>query len=498
MTDMERAAYDARFYEPVSDDAPAGKVLDDYHFFALETSTKWPTDPDFGFEDPARSPPYGSIIEAAELLLDGENGEGVRDVRPLFGLLLGQVGLAGSDGLQRALDLLHFWLREHWEDIHPGSADLTQHVERISAISGVFNVTHILRALDGLEIVPGITLHDMRVAVGEEPPPRRQEARDLNALRRSVAGNDDHQATLAATSTALGMASDHAAACDDIFKGHGIASRPALSDLAKALSERSVLVARVQEEGAETVEVEKAAASGSPTDDAVDAPSAVATSGPQRVGEDALRSRDEALAVMDGIIRYYAENAPSSPLALGVLKLRTLSDLDFNAWIKETASSGPAKVALYLSTLEENSLSGYAGVNGTETAAADERSAWTTDMRTAMEGFRETLNEQSDAVDMPAENRDALTAALDRMMAIVPDVQGEGEAVPTQFMIEDREGVKRAMERVGKFFEAEEPSSPVPAYLRRLRGLINAKFPDIVKDLVNEDGDVRIMLLETK
>ena len=58
--------------------------------------------------------------------------------------------------------------------------------------------------------------------------------------------------------------------------------------------------------------------------------------------------------------------------------------------------------------------------------------------------------------------------------------------------------VKASLDQLAAFFEREEPSSPAPGYLRRLRGLVDARFPEIARDLIGEDGGDAKLRLEPR
>jgi len=72
----------------------------------------------------------------------------------------------------------------------------------------------------------------------------------------------------------------------------------------------------------------------------------------------------------------------------------------------------------------------------------------------------------------------------------------EGDARHSR--ITDRSGVKGALDAVAAYFEREEPSSPAPAYLRRLKSLVDARFAEIARELMPDDGGEAKLRLEPK
>jgi type VI secretion system protein ImpA len=57
----------------------------------------------------------------------------------------------------------------------------------------------------------------------------------------------------------------------------------------------------------------------------------------------------------------------------------------------------------------------------------------------------------------------------------------QGSAAPGQ--IRSRDDVVRALERIARYYEVHEPSSPVPLLMERAKRLVHADFVELVKDL---------------
>jgi type VI secretion system protein ImpA len=72
-----------------------------------------------------------------------------------------------------------------------------------------------------------------------------------------------------------------------------------------------------------------------------------------------------------------------------------------------------------------------------------------------------------------------------------------GGARPLAGEITSREDVQRALDKICKYYEKNEPSSPLPILLQRCRRLVSLSFIDIVRDLV-PDAVSKVELLQGK
>ena len=111
-----------------------------------------------------------------------------------------------------------------------------------------------------------------------------------------------------------------------------------------------------------------------------------------------------------------------------------------------------------------------------------------------------------------AQEVQAIRAALDKLYEKKrelgnqsEDVDNAAETIDNQAesdgrhsRISDRNGVKQSLDAVAAYFEREEPSSPAPAYLKRLRSLVDARFTEIARELMPEEGGEAKLRLEAK
>lgn len=78
--------------------------------------------------------------------------------------------------------------------------------------------------------------------------------------------------------------------------------------------------------------------------------------------------------------------------------------------------------------------------------------------------------------------------------------QAAGGAVagsPISGDISSREDVVRMLEKISRYYESREPSSPVPILMERARRLVHANFMELIEDIA-PDGLTQVQTLRGK
>lgn len=75
------------------------------------------------------------------------------------------------------------------------------------------------------------------------------------------------------------------------------------------------------------------------------------------------------------------------------------------------------------------------------------------------------------------------------------EAAAEGQAQAISGEVRSREDVVRMLEKISRYYEAHEPSSPIPLLMERARSLVHANFMELIEDLapggLNEIKNIR-------
>jgi predicted component of type VI protein secretion system len=218
--------------------------------------------------------------------------------------------------------------------------------------------------------------------------------------------------------------------------------------------------------GAETAEV--AAGEDEAQADATD--DAAPTAPRPRAAAGDLKTRAEAVTVMNAIIDYYARTGRSSPVPLLLARLMELMDSSFSEVLEQIAPGTWEDAAL--------GLAGLMAAAGTRLSAA----------------IGVVENAITNGLMLSPDEVAELRAAGDALRAAT--TPGGAESAPTPGgPIETPADVRSAVDRLVKHFEATDPNSVVPAFLRRAKPLVDRHFLDILKELAPEGaGGAKLLL----
>ena len=532
---------EAAFYEPVSAEAPAGEALEFYHFAEMDQELAWPLN-EFGRPDREQRPNFRAVRDAAKGFLKGTKDlKATRDVRPLLALMIAEGGDRGPAGLAEGADLAVAVCLGMWEAVHPGKEDEDddEMMTRMEEMRKYLSPAIIGMAVEPVTIARSqrageLSSRTFAIASNAVKPVGDEFAPPADALRMMVLDDEEVAGEVARAHAAYCHAAERLRALqafvdenDDLdpLEAGPVADR--LQEMAGWLAPfadaSGAASAPVAEAGGEAASGEAPAA---PGETAAPAPRAAAPiPGP--------KDQDEAFALLDSVLAFYAERGRSSPVPLGLLAIRDLTERDFNAWIQSTASNGLSRAGLNLSQVDASRLSEFKGAGGgaggggapADLSALDEpfgeldsavdklgyTAAKLPDPNAPAEEGAEapppvdpyTIEVLLEAVDKIKASFGALREAKEALSAgrAVDAGDGGGEAAggdAGHSRITDRGDVKMALDAIAGYFEREEPSSPAPNYLRRLRGMVDARFADIARELMEEDGGDAKLKLETR
>lgn len=521
--------YDEKYYAPLSPDAPTGAALEFYHFSEMEQEAAWPQN-DFGRPDPKQRPNFRAVRDTALGFLNGTKDlKATRDIRPLLALALAEAGDKGPVGLAKALDLFITLTMEHWEAIHPGKEDEDddEFMTRMEDMRKYMNPSVFALAVESVGIarsprVGDLTTRTFGIAATKLSPREGEFAPNADALTALLAEEDDARASVTEAHAAYHYAIDRLRAFEAFLAEHPDVDPIDLAAVAEALEKQVVFIEPYIGGAAPTDSIGDAAAG--------DTASAVTPgSAPFSAPIGGANTLDEAMELIDDILTYYARSGRSSPVPLGLIALRDLMAGDFNTWIAQTASSGLTEAAINISAVDASRLSSFtsgeipAAVAPAATVELDfsdfdaafyEAETAFSALDNAVYAHQQTLPPEEGEENNTVLEQEvlAIRAALDKLYEKKGELGNQsdesdnaGESVENtaegdgrHSRITDRNGVKQSLDAVAAYFEREEPSSPAPAYLKRLRSLVDARFTEIARELMPEEGGEAKLRLEAK
>ncbi len=294
----------ADFLQPLSEDAPCGENLEyDAAFAALERiARREPARYSGDDSKPAVEPKWSEVAEDAKALMGR-----TRDLRVAVHLTHATLNTEGVTGLVAGLQLVDGMLKTFWDFVHPqlDKEDNNDPTQRINSLAGLNDREGMLHSLARTPIVKStaagrFSLRDVRLSKGEATAEGEEKTADPALI--DAAFLDCELETLTATADAVAEALSTLQSIST-FTGERVqVGGPNFERIEKELTEiRAVLAPQLARRGVATEPVAGAGA------EAVQTGSAV-------VGE--IRSREDAIRMMDKVSYYFRKNKPSSPVPM--------------------------------------------------------------------------------------------------------------------------------------------------------------------------------------
>lgn len=325
------------FLTPLSEESPCGDNLEyDAAFAALERAAAG--EPERRSADKviaAVEPRWSDVAEAARELLGR-----TRDLRVVMHLTHAALNMEGVAGLASGLKLTDGLLQAFWDHVHPqldkeDNDDPTQRINSLAALNGVATLdgrTGMVRSLTRATLVTSpaagrFNLRAMRLANGEGTPLPDEPVPDAALV--DAAFLDCDLEALKATAAAV---DESLAALDSI--GSFVRDRvnvagPSFENLENELKDiRGLLAPQLLRRG---VGVEAQGEADGASGDGRALGSAV-------VGE--IRTRDDAIRMLDKISDYFRKNEPSSPVPMLLQRAKRLVSMDFMEILRDLTPNG--------------------------------------------------------------------------------------------------------------------------------------------------------------
>jgi type VI secretion system protein ImpA len=248
-----------------------------------------------------------------------------RDLRVCIMLTRAAASNDGPAGLTAGLELLRETCARFWEELHPaldsdGSDPSEQAFRRITALNELTDRSGLLHDLRDMPILEarGIGRYGLRaihLAQGKETPAPGDEVPEPGLIQGAL----DNDSGIADTRAAIVASRQALASLDQELRSRLGTEAPDLTPLGRTLDEMGLAL------GAGT-----AAAS----DQSVPAPTPAAAGGgavprAEPAAANGLSSREQVIAALDQVLRYYDQYEPASPIPLLLKRAKRLVPMDF-------------------------------------------------------------------------------------------------------------------------------------------------------------------------
>lgn len=318
----------------ISPEAPSGEDLEyDPAFSEMERAVQGKPEQSLGDATvPAEPPDWRTVRKLATEMLARS-----KDLRVAVCLARALAHSDGYSGFSDGLSLVHGLLERHWDTLHPqldadDNNDPTFRVNTVTTLCDREAILNVLRAapLVSSRALGRFGLHDMAVARGELQPPADSQSSPADMPTVEAAFMDTDVADLQATADAITRSRGDLAGIDALLMDKiGSGQAPDLGALEALLKEAQVIVSE---------QLVRRGAGGDEPSEAGNEENAV-TSGAPAVNGD-IRSREDAMRMMDKIANYFKSHEPSSPVPLLMQRARRLVNMDFLDVLKDVAPEG--------------------------------------------------------------------------------------------------------------------------------------------------------------
>ncbi|MDJ0908233.1 MAG: type VI secretion system protein TssA [Woeseiaceae bacterium] len=333
---------------PISDEAPSGENLEyEPEFGEFERAGEATPDQQMGDEVvEGHGADWAAVIEQGTALL-----ERTHDLRVAVLMTRAAMNLHGPAGLANGIALVRSFLETHWGSVHPqlDAEDDDDPTFRVNSMLPLADRDGMLQDLGLMPLVSSkvvgrFGLRDTRVAAGELSPAEGQEQVPDTALI-SAAFQDSDLDELQADAGMIDQALEDIGKCEAIFAEQiGAANSPDMDQLvselkdiqkiyAENLAARGIGVAIPDEEGGEAGGTEAGGA---------------AISGD-------VRSREDAIRMIEKICAYYDRHEPSSPVPVLLQRVKRLVSMDYLEIVKELTPDAIAAVEALAGIQSEDS-----------------------------------------------------------------------------------------------------------------------------------------------
>lgn len=319
--------------------APCGPSLDgDAAFIDFEILARGKPEQRMGDRVVAgEEPPWSELITRGAALLGRS-----KDLRVASTMVRALVHVEGYAGLLPGLQLVHGLLERYWPCVHPqlDADDGDDPTRRLNAIISLSHPLELVRDLRAAPLVRSrqhgqLLVRDIEVALGKLPAradaPSPSQAQ-IDAMLTAVAAQDGAilvraAETLAAVKALVALLEDHV----------GPAATPDFKPLLATVHAVAQTCARFQPAAAPPESPAENEAPAAAVQAGARAPAASAANGE-------IRSRQDALAMIDKVVAYLERNEPTNPAPMLLKRGKRFMTMSFVDIVREISPDSVARI----------------------------------------------------------------------------------------------------------------------------------------------------------
>lgn len=322
---------------PISEESPCGEDLEyDPAFGELERAAQGKPGHQMGDEEIAAEPPnWGEVSDSAAVLLGR-----TKDLRIATHLAHALLNMDGLPGLASGLELIDKMLQDHWDSVYPllDEEDDNDPTLRMNSLMPLNSHDEFIHSLDRVILVSSkalgrFNMRDIRLAKGEITLPEGDETPVPDPTHIDAAFLDCELDEIKTNSEALDQCVDLLASIETFSRDQvGAEFAPEFGELSSELNTvRGIIREQLGRRGVAVDPVDGEETSGE----------AVAPSVP---GD--IRSRDDAIRMLDRVSEYFRKNEPSSPVPLLLQRAKRLISKDFMEILRDLTPKGVSEAEM--------------------------------------------------------------------------------------------------------------------------------------------------------
>lgn len=273
-----------------------------------------------------------------------------KDLQVVLYLIRALIHLEGTSGFRDGLQLLVSLLDKYWDPIHP-VLDPDDNLDPTARVNIIEELSHFDTALRPLSLVPLVdskslgrfSLRDVQIATDKIELPAGTPKIDVNLIKsafQDVATDmlkENYQTLLEAVSLLQQLETL-------LTTKVGIGNGPNLSATRSLLKEMEHVFTQFAPAGFLDEELQF----GAIADDENQRQETPAAKAPRpQAGVGAINSRQDVLKTLDLLCKYYAENEPSSPVPIFLLRAKHLVTSDFMEIVQNLLPDSVSQLALF-------------------------------------------------------------------------------------------------------------------------------------------------------
>ncbi len=273
-----------------------------------------------------------------------------KDLQVTLYLIRALIHLEGTSGFRDGLQLLVSLLDKYWEPIHP-VLDPDDSLDPTARVNIIEELSHFDTALRPLSLVPLVdskslgrfSLRDVQIATDKIEVPAGTTKVDINLIKSAFQDiapdklKENYQTLLEAVSLLQQL---EASLTSKVGFGNG----PNLSATLSLLKEMGHIFEHFAPAGFLDDELQ----SEEIADDGNQGVETATTKAPRpQGGVGAINSRQDVLKTLDLLCKYYADNEPSSPVPIFLLRAKHLVTSDFMEIVQNLLPDSVSQLALF-------------------------------------------------------------------------------------------------------------------------------------------------------